>query len=62
MSPDPVGWPWLRTPAATRTVQRLWPDDGQLIKENNDRLVQAYIRRMFEETARPTDERKALQP
>lgn len=43
--PDPVGWPWLRTQAATRLLDRLWPEDvaERDQRERNERIVTEQI-------------------
>ena len=55
---DPIGWPWLRTPAATRLIDRLWPDETaeRERQERNDRIVtqeiQAYLDRVDDRASR----------
>ena len=40
---DPVGWPWLRTPEATRLINRLWPDDEQELEKIRQRAINDEI-------------------
>jgi hypothetical protein len=39
---DPVGWPWLRTRAATRLIDRLWPEE-HLIAERGEARPTKYL-------------------
>jgi hypothetical protein len=44
-TPNPIGWPWLRTPAATRLIDRLWPEEiaEREQRERNQQIVTAEI-------------------
>lgn len=50
MKTDPIGWPWLRTPAATRLIDRLWPEEvaEQLQREQNEAAVTRHVHDMLD--------------
>lgn len=49
MKADPIGWPWLRTPAATRLIDRLWPEEvaEQRRQETNDEVYKRAVANFF---------------